>query len=339
MTGSLVRALIVSAALSLSLAIPAHAALVLDQHQQVIDTSLGSLVVGGAYSQRLAQSWTVGIHGRLAEIRLPIACASGTLVLEIVELRGGFPTGRVLRTETVPAADLPLTMPPVFQTVEISPPIPMGPSDQYAFVLANPTGSCGLWRSETAEYARGQGFFNDEVNGFRWISFKEFPEGTQDLSFETWMEVPGGLGGDSSSLCEVDRFGRIPVPGFVPLCRCLESDFPREQRCTFLHPDFMLLRRIPLPLIPGKTINVQWTLMPHEQLQQPIAVTDLFPDAFGGKPVTLLFDTRQIPAAQTLTLGYDATALFDTRAFKLETEIIFGEAKGTMRTILDVEKE
>ena len=45
MTGSLVRALIVSAALSLSLAIPADAALVLGQHQQVIETlRLGSAI-------------------------------------------------------------------------------------------------------------------------------------------------------------------------------------------------------------------------------------------------------------------------------------------------------
>ncbi len=309
------------------------AALVLDQRQQAIDTSLGSLVVGGDSRQRLAQSVTVGLSGPLAEIRLPISCESGTLILQIVELSGGLPTGRVLHTEHVPASDLPLTTPPVFQAIEIRPRLPMRAGDVFAFVLGNPTGSCGLWRSETAEYVAGQGYFNDAVNDFRWISFKDFPEGTQDLSFETWIEVPGGGGRGRARLCEVVGFGEVPIPSFVPLCRCLEDASLREFRCAFLHPSFLLLRRIPLPLVPGQKIDVQWTLMPHEPVTQLIEVTDFLP----GAP-TLFFDARQIPLGETLTLGYGAAVPFDAKKLKLETEIGFGAQDGTMRTVLDADR-
>lgn len=325
-----------AAALVVVFAVPLHAELILDQRQQNLD--IGTAAIGGSSSQRLAQVVTAGITGPLAEVRMPIACDSGTLILDIVRLdASGLPEGTVLRSIHVPASDLPSSRPPIFQAFEFRPRLPMRAGDVFAIRLSNPTGVCGAWHGGPDDvYAGGPAFFNDAANGFRWIDFKTFPDRPQSLAFETWIE-PHEPRRSGFVPCEVPRWGSVPIPSFTPLCRCFEDDFPREQRCAFLHPSFMLIRRIPLPLTLGKPFEVSWTLVPHEPIDGLLQIVDELPPGFqqNGK---IVFDARQVPPGETLTQQYEGVAGFKSGSFHIETFFRLSAEEGRMRTSIDLEE-
>jgi hypothetical protein len=54
----------------------------------------------------------------------------------------------------------------------------------------------------------------------------------------------------------------LPVAEDVPVCRCLRDRVLRELRCGVLHPDFVLVRRIPLPPPPNRPFAVRWSFAP-----------------------------------------------------------------------------
>ena len=65
------------------------------------------LTIGGASEQKLAQVVTTGIDGLLTSISLPVACASGDLIVEIQGVTAARPNGLVHASETVPGETLP----------------------------------------------------------------------------------------------------------------------------------------------------------------------------------------------------------------------------------------
>jgi hypothetical protein len=78
--------------------------------------------------------------------------------------------------------------------------------------------------------------------------------------------------------CRVIGAGGVPGPSSLPfgrdlpICRCLRDDGARELRCGLLHPDFFLLRRVPLPLVPGKEVSEVWEFLPLTKLDGPVRV-------------------------------------------------------------------
>jgi hypothetical protein len=304
------------------LACNASAALVTDQEQASFDATLGNWAVGGASQQKIAQSVTAGMNGPLAAVELPIACSSGTLIVEIVALdAAGRPTSRVLGSASVPAADLPPVTPPEFRRISFRPPIPMSAGDRFAIVLRNPTGSCALNRCPPGDpYPGGESFFDARPNPPGWISHKETGEPSDDIPFRTLIDVPDRRREEVP--CTIEGFGSIPeVSAFAPLCRCLQDPFIREQRCTLLHPSLFLIRRIPMPLPPGP-FKVQWTVVPLTKMDGAIEVTDLLPQGFQTslKRPLVFFPGQVLPGA-ALTMEYEAMAGGKAGSLPFETRI------------------
>lgn len=158
---------------------------VLDQVQAVVDTTVGGLAVGGASDQRLAQTITVGVDGRLIGVMLPIGCDSGRLVLEIRDVVGGEPGPTVLSRRQI-RADRIADVGSAFQLIRVGMGgVPATAGDQLAIVLDNPTGSCGVFRGPVGDsYAGGQGFFEALPNPPGWIPFSD-TETRLDLPFIT----------------------------------------------------------------------------------------------------------------------------------------------------------
>ena len=138
-----------------------------DQSAPAADPVQFTMALGGpGAGQVLYQSLTVGVDGRLRELRLPIGCASGTVNLEI------FPAD--------PTTDLPLagasaivsqSYPYDFFPEVVSldyQPLPLGArtgvtaGDYIVIVLSNPTGSCGIAFGVAGDaYAGGTAQAND----------------------------------------------------------------------------------------------------------------------------------------------------------------------------------
>ena len=329
----------------LAAALHASAAVaVVDQQQTGVDTEAEPLAINvdPGFEQKLAQTVTAGRDGDLVEVQLPVTCTSGHLIVEIVELDGSLPGTTVLGRAVVAAADLPPGDPSAFRSIRLESPVSQRRGDQFAIVLRTEDGECGLTRAPAGDtYPRGDAFFDARPNPPGWIAFEEFPGEAFDIPFRTVLASAGG-GGGASEPCFVAGFGRIPfVPAFAPVCRCLADPGLREGRCAFLHPGLLLFREIPLPIPPGKSFRVDWTLMPLVPVGGKVAVTDLWPGGFDsslGGP--LVFDAAQLVPGQSLTLGYDVTAPDAGGRVRLTTEVDLPlgdeKADGTLGTRVEV---
>lgn len=137
--GAFVGGSLLGVAASAILVHPAAAAQVIDQQQPTIDAFVGGLAVGGASDQMLAQVVTAGISGQLTGVRLPVACESGALVLEIQGVTGSEPNGVVSASVTIPAANLP-TIGPTFRTLTFTTPAFVVAGGRFAIAVRS-TGS------------------------------------------------------------------------------------------------------------------------------------------------------------------------------------------------------
>jgi hypothetical protein len=163
---------------------------VLDQVQAVVDTSVGGLAIGGTSDQRLAQTVTVGIDGRLIGVMLPVGCDSGRLVVEIRDVVGGEPGPTVLARRQV-RADRVADVGAAFQFIRVfSGGVTFSAGDQFAIVLDNPSGSCGIFRGPVGDsYPGGEGFFEALPNPPGWVPFSD-TETRLDLPFMTVVRTP-----------------------------------------------------------------------------------------------------------------------------------------------------
>ncbi len=174
---------------TLAFAAPAAAdppALVLDQQQPLIDAAENTMAVGGSSEQKLAQTFTVGVAGKLAEVRFPIGCADGRLVVEIQGATAtGEPDGVTLVSTTVRASRLPSVVPATFESIRLPRRLRVAPGDRLAIVLSNDSGSCGVAASPDGDtYADGQGYFDARPNPPGWLPF--FPLSPEDdMPFQT----------------------------------------------------------------------------------------------------------------------------------------------------------
>ncbi len=261
---------------ALFIASAAQGAVIVDQEQPLVDASAGFLGIGGDEEQKLAQSFTVGVDGDLAGLRLPIiGCGSGDLVITIRRMIGGRPGGPALRTLTVPPSDVPFTF-TEFTDFLFATPLAVNAGDVLAFTVE--TVGAGSFCSYATPpggdlYSRGEGFFDARPNPPGWEAFKGFPTGPQDLPFATLMDDPGTGGGGSARNCIAQTSGgAIPTPidFYTPACRCFEDRTVNEFRCGFLHPDFIIVRRIPFPVPPGRGYVETWQFTPITRLDGPV---------------------------------------------------------------------
>jgi hypothetical protein len=313
--------LVLSLILAVVVATTAQATLIVDQQQRWFDTTFAPLEIGGPMDKRLAQTFTVGLAGYIQEIHLPVQCESGMLIVEIRPLEGDLPDPVPVWDRGVKlAADLPAVDPPVFRVIPLEelPPepgdrFPIGsPSfysevgDRLSLVLSNPTGTCTVFRAIAGDpYTRGDGFFDERTEERGWLPLDGNIAPSDDLAFKTVMDAD-----PPDPVCDV--FGTLTnpfIPRFAPLCRCFQDELLREQRCSFLHPSFFMIRRMPFPIAPGETFPVIWTLIPLTELGGDVEVKELLPSGFLGlakKP--LLFNATKAKPGREITLEYKAVA-------------------------------
>jgi hypothetical protein len=133
-----------------------------------------------------AQSLTVGRSGRLAALKLRVECESqATLIIEVRELAGSEPNGRILTSarlkseEIAPRDAVALG----FGLAVFNPPVTLAAGARVGFLLNNEGGSC--WTNEL-------GFFTNEDPYPRGVRFTRRYDGPWDsppgdLTFETLM--------------------------------------------------------------------------------------------------------------------------------------------------------
>jgi hypothetical protein len=166
---------------------------VLDQMQPIIDFTVGGLTIGGTSEQKLAQTVTAGVTGSMVGVFLPIACATGEVIVEIRALDGHEPGDTVLRRRRVAANDVPPIGPTGarFGSYRFLVPLSLSEGDRFAIVVQNATGSCGMFQGPVGDtYARGAGFFDARPNAPGWVPFSEFSGARDDLPFITEMRLP-----------------------------------------------------------------------------------------------------------------------------------------------------
>jgi hypothetical protein len=141
----------------------------LDAMQPLADASSGTLAIGGASGQRLAQTFSAELSGRLTGVFLPLRCDSGHLVLEIREMEGDLPGDVSVVSQVVPAAQV-RRLDFHFQLFDLGGGVAVAPGTRLALVLSNPDGVCGIARGPVGDgYADGAGYFEASPNEPGWI--------------------------------------------------------------------------------------------------------------------------------------------------------------------------
>ena len=146
-----------------------------------------TLAVGGGSQQRLAQTLTIEVGGKLAGVFLPISCANGKVQVELRDVKGDLPGTRILASQSVRAAEL--DAPFRFTFVEMRSRLTFGAGDQVAIVVSNDNGSCGLAPAPASvAYAGGRGSFEALPNPPGFVPFSDFPGTADDLPFQLVLD-------------------------------------------------------------------------------------------------------------------------------------------------------
>lgn len=154
-----------------------------DQRQVSVDTQAASFLVGGESGQALAQVITPGMSGTLAEVRLPIRCATGLLTLEIRGVAEDLPDARVLASESLTTTRTSADT--LYRTVALTARPAVAPGEKIALVLES-SGTCEVLAAPAGDvYPDGSGYYrNRTLEPGVWTSL-----GTRDdLPFETIVE-------------------------------------------------------------------------------------------------------------------------------------------------------
>lgn len=167
---------------------------VLDQQADVADPIPFTFALGGFFNQVLYQSFTVGLGGRLAKIRLPIGCESGEVILEIFDANSdGLPiAGAPARlTRAFDAEMFPAVVSGDFQPLPMGARLRVSPGERLVMVLSNPSGSCGIAFGVAGDhYLGGTGHAEDTVNTFP-VPLHFSPTNPDDLPFQTFVQARG----------------------------------------------------------------------------------------------------------------------------------------------------
>ena len=200
---------------------PVGAAPAIDQQQPVIDATVGGAAIGGFYQQKMAQVVTQGVTGSLTEVRFPVACGTGDLVVEIQGVEADRPNGVVLTSQTIPGAMLPtfFPSPPTLRALALSTPVSLSAGDRFAVVLTS-AGDCGIFQGPIGDsYAGGNAFFDSRPNPVGlWVCICDFAGDRFDLPFQTVVETRPSVSvvidikpGSDTNTINLRSAGAIPV--------------------------------------------------------------------------------------------------------------------------------
>jgi hypothetical protein len=64
----------------------------------------------------------------------------------------------------------------------------------------------------------------------------------------------------------------LPFGSDLPICRCLQDQGAREFRCALLHPDFLMVRRVPIPVAAGQAFAETWEFLALTGLDGPVTM-------------------------------------------------------------------
>jgi hypothetical protein len=171
------------------------AATVLDQQAPAADPVAFTFALGGESGQVLYQSLTVGLNGRLAELRLPIGCESGEVILQVFDANSeGLPiAGADARLTRRFAADsFPEVVSTEFQSLRLGGRVGVSAGEQIVIVLSNPTGSCGIAYGVNGDgYTGGTGHADDTTDTAPPVPLNLSPGSPDDLPFQTWVRLTG----------------------------------------------------------------------------------------------------------------------------------------------------
>ena len=170
------------------------AAPVLDQSAPADPTASFTWALGGSSNQLLAQTLTVGISGKLVEVRVPIGCGSGAVIVEIrdVDSSTGEPGTTVLARRRYRADFFPGVVTATFEPLRLGGRAGVTAGDRVAIVLSNPTGSCGVQPGPSGDpYAGGTGYSQDDLAPGVWIRLNTGAGATDDLPFQSWVRASG----------------------------------------------------------------------------------------------------------------------------------------------------
>ncbi|MCF6262143.1 MAG: hypothetical protein L3J24_00905 [Xanthomonadales bacterium] len=319
------------------------ASYVIDQQQPLINESAGFLGVGSDSEQKLAQTFTVGMDGDLAGLRIPVAgCGRGDLLIQLTRQVDGRPTGLLLRALIVFGSDVPSAY-TGFTDFFFPTPVGVSVGDKLAFSVQTigVDSYCSYATAPAGDtYSRGDGFFDSRPNPPGWLSFKGVPDRFNDLAFFTLME-DRSISGRSGNCLIPGRTDPItglplelPISNLVPACRCFEDAGAREMRCGILHPDFFIVREFPVPLLAGKEFKERWKFTPLTKLDGPVRISISggalqqpikfeFVQKFGKKePETFTF--KAIAPIETSRIQGSALIEYDMQDAKSEYQRSFG---------------
>jgi hypothetical protein len=182
--------LLAATAAAASTAVGMAAALVVDQSAPAAPPPIvGTWAVGGPSEQVLSQTVTAGVDGRLREVRIPIGCGSGEVLLEVRNVNpAGQPGGTVLYSRTYRLALFETIVSDAFTSLPLhGPPLRFSAGDTFAISLSNPTGSCGVWPGPIGNpYAGGTGWADPNDGSIVPLSLGT---GQDDLPFVTIMQT------------------------------------------------------------------------------------------------------------------------------------------------------
>lgn len=311
---------------------PAFAAPVVDQQQLSFRDPPFSIETETDIARGLAQTFMVGVSGGVTTIRLPVICesASATVSVSIRELVDGEPTGPVRGVATATGAGPGGPPPTMFVDFTFSPPVMVASGEVLAFVVTA-SGPCHLALGPTDDpYPDGDAWLQDwgEDISVEWMSFeKRFPaDGATDFVFQivvddAWAPPPPPpaprncvISGITDPVTGATL--ELPISYFLPVCRCLEDSGAREFRCAILHPDFFAIRRIPLPLSPGKPYEEIWQIAPLTRLDGSIRI-----DLKGGglkEPAQFVYSSKTKLPAQVKALAPQSGQTFRVQAIAPE---------------------
>jgi hypothetical protein len=158
-----------------------------DQQQLAMDQTVGGLVVGGAYEQKLAQVVTTAEAGSLVAVRVPVQCSRGSLTVWIRGVTGFEPNDVVLASQSFYATSVRTSYARVedysMLRFDAAPSFEAG---QKLAVVLGASGDCGLWQGPAGDsYLGGDGYFDARPNPEGvWVLFNG---PAYDLPFQTIM--------------------------------------------------------------------------------------------------------------------------------------------------------
>ena len=149
-----------------------------------------TLAIGGGTEQVVSQTVTAGRSGRLRELRVPLACTDGILVVEIRDVNAaGQPGTMVLTSKRFAASALPGPVTNDYRDLfmlDASPRLRLAAGQRFAISFANPTGSCGVWPGPEGDpYPAGQGWADPNDTPIVPISLGT---GRDDIPFVTVLQ-------------------------------------------------------------------------------------------------------------------------------------------------------